>query len=107
MKKAIFAAVALFAVAGVAQAKDVVTAKLEKPVAETVRVIASNSVWTCEGDTCRTVLQRAMTARACGQLAKEVGRVTSFGATDRALPEAEIAACNTRAPLAETSVAQR
>lgn len=107
MKKAIFAAVAVFALAGVAQAKDVVVAKLEAPVAETVRVIASNSVWTCEGDTCRTVLQRAVTARACGELAKEVGRIATFGATDRTLPADQIERCNTRAPLAETSVAQR
>jgi hypothetical protein len=107
MKKVIFAAVAVVASAGVAQAKEIVTAKLEAPVAARTKVIAGNSVWTCEGDTCRAYVNRAINARTCGELAREVGRVSAFDASKRSLASEDLARCNTRAPLADTTVATR
>lgn len=82
--------------AGAAYARDAVfTVKLEAPVAEQTRVIAQNTVWTCEGDTCRARPSHASSVRACRQFAREIGaRITSYGPEGDELTADEIARCN-------------
>lgn len=88
-------------------ARDAVfTAKLEAPVAAQTRVIAQNTIWTCEGDTCRARADHAVSVRACRQLSREAGdvRILSYGVEGRELTADEIARCNGDA--AQTQSAQ-
>ncbi|MDZ4778012.1 MAG: hypothetical protein SGJ23_14625 [Alphaproteobacteria bacterium] len=86
-----------------AAGKTYVTAKLASPVSEKSQVIANSVVWTCEGDTCTAQFSRAVTTRVCGELAKEVGRVTSIGD----LSAEDLARCNLRAAAPEATVFAR
>ncbi len=86
-----------------AAGKTYVTAKLATPVSEKSQVIANSVVWTCEGDTCTAQFSRAVTTRVCGELAKEVGRVTSIGD----LSAEDLARCNLRAAAPEATVFAR
>lgn len=83
--------------------KTYVTAKLATPVAEKAQVIANSVVWTCEGDTCTAQFSRAVTARVCGELAKEVGQVTAIGN----LSAEDLARCNQRAAAPEATIFAR
>lgn len=100
MLKSTFAAiVALGFVGGVALAGETVVAKLAAPAAETGRVIADGTVWTCAGDSCTATLTRKANARSCSELAKEVGQVVKFGDLD----ETALARCNVRAAAPATT----
>ncbi|MBL8544703.1 MAG: hypothetical protein JNJ63_12925 [Hyphomonadaceae bacterium] len=92
----VFAALASVSFAGSAFAGDTVfTAKLESPLAAPARVITLNTVWNCEGDTCRARPNHASTVRACRQFAHEVGaRVVAYGPEGAQLSADEIARCN-------------
>lgn len=92
----IIAAVASAGFAGVAFARDAVfTVKLDTPVSEQTRIIAQNTIWTCEGDTCRARANHASTVRACRQLVREIGaRIISYGPQGDELTAEEIARCN-------------
>ncbi|HVY85784.1 MAG TPA: hypothetical protein VG943_11660 [Caulobacterales bacterium] len=87
-------AAALFAAsfAGVASARDqVVTARLATPVAQQTRVIAENTLWSCEGDTCVASSHHDATVRDCRQFVRQAGQaVTAYGA----LSADELARCN-------------
>lgn len=83
-----------------AAGKTYVTAKLATPVAAKAQVIANSVVWTCEGDTCTAQFARAVTARVCGELAKEVGQVTAMGD----LTTEDLARCNLRAAAPNATV---
>jgi hypothetical protein len=98
---AAFAAIAM--TSGVASARELVTVKLEKPVAQETKVIANGAVFTCVGDSCTGYLRVTADVRGCRQLTKEVGRVTNFGETDKSLNEGELARCNAvaKAPAQE------
>lgn len=83
-------------------ARDAVfTAKLATPVAEQTRIIAQNTIWTCEGDTCRARADHAVSVRACRQLSREAGdvRIVSYGIEGRELSSDEIARCNGEATV--------
>lgn len=104
LKSTLAAVLALGFVGGVALAGETVTAKLAAPALETGRVIADGTVWTCAGDSCTATLTRKVNARACSELAKEVGQVVQFGNLD----ETQLARCNTYAAApATTAVANR
>lgn len=96
LKSFAVAALASVAFVGAAYARDAVfTIKIETPVAETTRYIASNTVWTCEGDTCRARPTHASSVRACRQFVRESGaRVISYGPEGGELTADEIARCN-------------
>jgi hypothetical protein len=99
LKSTLAAVVALGFVGGVAFAGETVVAKLATPKAEAGRVIADGAVWTCAGDSCTATLTRKANARACSQLAQEVGQIVQFGALD----ETELARCNQRAAATTTT----
>lgn len=83
MKLQVLAAVAAFALsAGSAFAAERVVANLEQPVAAKIKVIAGGAVWYCEGSTCSAsaASTRTVSVRACRDLAKVVGRVSTYGA---------------------------
>lgn len=104
--RSIFVAAILFAgLASPAYAQgDVFTVKLEAPVAERTQIITQNTIWTCEGDTCRARADHASTVRACRQFVRELGaRVTSYGPQDDELTADEIARCNGVAPATQTA----
>ncbi len=110
MKSTVLAACSallLFA-AGSAAAAERITANLEAPVAAKTKIVAGGSVWTCEGGSCFAVAQtsRSTSVRACQSLAKEVGRVASFGSTDDLFVDAQLGKCNTAAAPAVGDVTQ-
>lgn len=107
-KTILIAALASFALAGtgVAFARDAVfTAKLEAPVSEQTRIIAQNTIWTCNGDTCLARPSHASTVRSCRQFVHEAGaRVISYGPEASPLSADEIARCNGDAPATQQAV---
>jgi len=96
VKSLVIAAIASAAFAGAAYARgEVFTARLAQPVTETTRVIALNTVWTCEGDTCLARPNHGASVRACRQFANEAGaRVVAYGPEGNQLSAEEIARCN-------------
>lgn len=88
--------------AGSALARDAVfRVTLDTPTQET-RVIAQNTIWTCEGDTCVARPDHAASVRACRQLARELGvRITAYGPDDEPLTADELARCNGDAPATQ------
>jgi hypothetical protein len=74
----------------------VFTLKLSAPVAEQTQVIAQNTLWNCDGDTCRARADHAVSVRACRQFVREAGdvRIVSYGTEGRELSADEIARCN-------------
>ena len=97
IKSALVAALASAALAGAAYARDggVFTVKLDTPVAERTQYITQNTIWTCEGDTCRARAQHAASVRACRQFVREAGvRVSSYGPEGGELTADELARCN-------------
>lgn len=97
------AALAAFALAGVAHAGEVVTAQLAAPLANPQKVVAASVVWNCEGAQCVGVMRERPNVRACRQLAREVGALAAFGAEGQKLDEQDIASCNVRARQLETA----
>jgi len=80
-----------------ALARDpVVTIRLSAPVAEGTRVIAQNTLWNCNGDTCAARPNHAVSVRACRQFLREAGtvRIVAYGSEGRELTAEELARCN-------------
>lgn len=96
IRSILVAAVVSASFIGAAAARDAVfTAKLETPVAERTQIIALNTVWTCEGDTCVARPDHGANVRSCRHFARETGvRVIAYGAAGDELNPAEIARCN-------------
>lgn len=96
LKSLLVAAIASTAFVGVAYARDpIVTIKLEAPVAEQTRIIASNTVWNCSGDTCVARPTHSVNVRACRQFTREAGvRVSSYGSEADTLNAEDLARCN-------------
>lgn len=97
LKSLVIAAAVSVSFVAAAYARDAVfTAKIEAPVAEQTRVIAQNTLWTCQGDTCRARANHASSVRACRQLARELGgaRVLAYGPEGEELTAEELARCN-------------
>lgn len=107
---ALIAAAAMTLSAGSAfAATDVIKASLETPVAGKTKFIAAGAVWNCEGTTCTTttVVDRVASAKGCQSLAKEVGRVVSYGGR-KALEASGLEKCNSAAaPLVATQQAAK
>lgn len=83
-----------FAGAAHAQTRDTFSVKVEGTLAQR-QVIASNTVWTCEGDTCLARPNHAASVRSCRQFVRQTGaRVVSYGPEGGQLSAAEIARCN-------------
>ncbi len=82
-----------------ATAADRIVAELESPVAAQTKLIVGGSVWTCEGTRCSAAQQtsRATSLRACQSLAKEVGRLSSFGVERTRFEGEQLGKCNTAA----------
>lgn len=96
IRSILVAAVVSASFVGAAVARDAVfTAKLETPVAERTQIIALNTVWTCEGDTCLARPDHGANVRSCRHFARETGvRITAYGPAGEELDAAEIARCN-------------
>jgi len=79
---------------GAAFARDTFTAQIGAPTQQ-AQVIAQNTVWTCEGETCVAAPSHAVSVRACRVFAREVGaRITAYGTPERQLSAEELARCN-------------
>jgi hypothetical protein len=65
-------------------------------------------VWTCEGSSCAAAAatSRSVSVRACQSLAKEVGRLATFGAEQKAFEADQLTKCNTAAAPATVSATQ-
>jgi len=96
IRSILVAAVASASFAGVAYARgEVFTARLVTPVTEQTRVIAVNTLWTCNGDTCLARPNHAASVRSCRQFVRQTGaRIVSYGPEGGQLSAAEIARCN-------------
>ena len=97
IKSLVLAALLSAGFAGVAYARDpVFSVKLEAPVAARTQVIAVNTLWTCDGDTCLARPSHAATVRSCRQFVHHAGnvRVTAYGPEGNELTADEIARCN-------------
>lgn len=98
IRLALIAAMVSASFVGTAYARDAVaTVKLEAPVSESTRVIAINTLWNCDGDTCLARPSHAVSVRACRQFVREAGgnvRVSSYGTERRSLSAEELARCN-------------
>lgn len=79
---------------GAAFAQDqIFTAKLTAPAAHT-HLVADNTVWTCEGDTCRAIVHHSSTVYGCHQLARVAGPLTAYGPDNAAMSDSDLAQCN-------------
>ncbi|MEZ5994896.1 MAG: hypothetical protein R3C25_04020 [Hyphomonadaceae bacterium] len=88
-----------FAGAAFAAGGSVYTVRLAAPLAEQTRVIALNTIWTCEGDTCRARPNHGANVRSCRQFVRQSGaRVVAYGAPGDELTADEITRCNRDAP---------
>jgi hypothetical protein len=97
VRSLMIAAVLSAGLAAPALARDpVFTIKLQAPLAEPTRVIAQNTIWNCEGDTCSARPSHAATVRSCRQFVREAGdvRVIAYGPQGDELSADEIARCN-------------
>ncbi len=75
---------------------EVFTLRLAQPVAANTQVIALNTVWNCDGDTCRGRPDHAATVRSCRQFVRQAGdvQVLAYGPEGAQLSADEIARCN-------------
>jgi hypothetical protein len=89
-------AIAVMALASSASAGTLVTAKLAKPISSPQKPIANGAIFTCAADTCisNSPPSQTLADRACRQLAKAVGPVSSYGTDDKQFDSAKLGACN-------------
>ena len=90
--------------AGVAHARDIVTAQLQAPAGE-ARYVARSTVWTCESDTCRARPDHSVSVSACRALVRVTGPVAAYGSTEAQLTEEQLTACNASARVARNAQA--
>lgn len=96
--KTLFTAIAAitlgFSTAAAARNGDIFTVKVEGAAAQS-RVIAYNTVWNCEGDTCVARPDHSASVRSCRRFVRESGaRVIQYGSEADQLTPAELARCN-------------
>ena len=106
-KTLLIAAVFGLGMTSTAFARDAVfTARLAAPVAERTEVIAENTLWRCEAETCQAVARHAATVRTCRQFVRELGApVVAYGPAGDELTAEELARCN--GDTGQTQQAQR
>lgn len=106
VRSLVIAALASVSFAGAAYARDAVFSVKIEGQASDRQVIAQNTVWTCEGDTCLARPNHAASVRACRQFVRESGaRVISYGPEGGELSADEIARCNGEASVATQQAA--
>lgn len=90
------AAVITVSFAGGALAAEVVTAKLQTPLAAKTKFIAGGAVFLCEADTCVASAPSSQTysGTTCKSVVKSVGVVASFATLGRTLDADKLGACN-------------
>jgi hypothetical protein len=110
MKHSIATACAVFAIAfaSAALADGQVTATLEQAQAGHSKLVAGEAVFRCEGTTCvaATAPDAAASVSNCKLLAKQVGRLTSYGSY-KPLDDKKLAECNLAAAKSGTTTASR
>jgi len=76
-------------------AAEPVTAKLQQPVAEKIKIIAGGAMFICEADACVASAPGSETFSnaACKTLAAKVGPVSAFSGR-KAFDEARLSQCN-------------
>jgi len=91
-----------------ALAAEPITAKLQRPVAEKLKIVAGGAVFVCEADACVAASpgSRTFSAGVCKAIAAKVGPVVSFTGA-KALEPARLADCNGRGALAPGSADTR
>jgi hypothetical protein len=100
MKFRVLALAAAFsAVAGAALADGAAQATLRSPLAKPVDVIAGDAYWSCQGTVCASgaATDQSRTVSGCKELVKVVGALSAYTVAGVALPEAQLAKCNTAA----------
>jgi len=110
MKLAIAATLAAFSLAGAAFAETSVTATLDQSHPSSAKFIAAHAVWNCAGATCVASIapDTAEGVSGCADLAKKIGRVTSYATERRALDAKGLERCNkSAAGPAEIGTASR
>ncbi|WP_300575368.1 hypothetical protein [Phenylobacterium sp.] len=103
------AAFLTLAIAGqAAAAEQVVTAKLEQPVAERTKLVAGGAVFWCEGAECiaNTTNSRTFITATCKDLAGKFGAIAAFEDGRKSFDAERLSACNAAA-LPKTQVANR
>jgi hypothetical protein len=77
-------------------ADTVLTASLAQPVSKETKVIASDTLWDCQGATCTTQVSdyRAQSVSLCRDLTKEVGAVSTYSAAGSSFAAEQLAKCN-------------
>ena len=105
LKTILVAAFLSAGLAGAAYAQDqIFTAKLSAPAAHT-RLVADNTVWTCQGDTCRAIVHHSSTVYGCHQLERVAGPLIAYGPDNAAMSDSDLAQCN-GAPQTQTAQVQ-
>jgi len=97
VRSAVIAVLMTAGLAGVAHARgELATIRLAAPVEARTEVIASNTLWICNGDTCLARPNHGISVRACRQFIRQAGavQVASYGDERRQLNADEIARCN-------------
>jgi hypothetical protein len=102
------AAFLTLAIAGQAAAQQMVTAKLEQPVAERTKLVAGGAVFWCEGAECvaNTTNARTYITATCKDLAGKFGPIAAFTDSRKSFDADRLSACN-EAALPKTQVANR
>lgn len=92
---------------GAAFAQDqIFTAKLAAPATH-AHIVADNTVWTCQGDTCRAIVHHSSTVYGCRQLERVAGPLTAYGPDNAtAMNDSDLAQCN-GAPQTQTAQTQQ
>ncbi|MEZ5956821.1 MAG: hypothetical protein R3C27_06385 [Hyphomonadaceae bacterium] len=96
LRSIVAAAVISAAFVAPAMARDLYTIRLAQPVAEQTRVIALNTIWDCNGDTCLARADHGANVRSCRHFVRESNglRIAAYGSADDQLSAAELARCN-------------
>lgn len=104
LRSIVAAAVISAAFVAPAMARDLYTIKLSAPVAEQTRIIALNTIWDCNGDTCLARADHGVNVRSCRQFVRQASglRIASYGDATEQLSAAEVARCNGETQQAST-----
>jgi hypothetical protein len=107
LRSIVAAAIISAAFVAPAFAREVYTIKLAAPVAAQTRIIALNTIWDCEGDTCLARADHGANVRSCRQFVRQANglRITSYGTASEQLSADEVARCNGETYQASTGQA--
>ncbi len=96
MKFAIAAALAACSLAGSAFADTTVTATLDTPQSANAKFIAAHAVWNCAGATCVATIapDDAAGVSGCQDLAKKIGRISTYAGEGKSLDAKGLDKCN-------------